>query len=501
MISICQHVNTRIKPTTLILPVAALLVQFKDPTIGGSYPLVRNFDLMYIQAGIERLPVSERLALLPPLLKDISKHDNTAHQRVLFNILLKLLVHLKTPVRGTEEDLALRSKMGFDTDTGGEDAEYLADWFKRLMLLNLAAFYTSSDTSGILSCAGISAAEFDFLTLGGKKETFSPFSVLADIKKAVLKFLASGAFTDRERFFPCLVATSDTNSVVAEPAEDVFKRALPSVSLDDEGVVTELYKLYFGDPGNGVAAVKVILQARIVGLLAKSTSAVGEQWKEQIVRIVETGLETDYARLRQAAFGFVNWASRVGGEKAMTAVASDVIYKIRYWLLSTSPEDGGGGSGGNDDLRGYAYESLGLLAKRAPEIVVEKDWGILKFLFGRLRDEPAGSVSVSVEGALATLLPVISKRGLDREAEEGLEELIVEQMITEKGRSTRFSAVRYANRILEFRNVVGRWVNLLAIGRSGERGEVVEEAKKGTDNREMGVITTSMCCFVSATGA
>jgi proteasome component ECM29 len=293
-----------------------------------------------------------------------------------------------------------------------------------------------------------------------------------------------------------LVAASDSNSAVAEPAEDVFKRALPSVSLDDGGVVRELYRLYFGDSANGVSAVKVVLQARIVGLLTKSVSAVSEQWKEQMVRIVESGLETDYTRLRRAAFGFVNWASRMGGERAMKAVASDLVYKIRYWLLSTSPEDsGGGGTSGSDDLRGYAYESLGLLAKRAPEMLVEKDWAVLKFLFGRLRDEPAGNVAVSVEGALATILPVIAKRRLDKESEEGLEELFVEQMITEKGRSTRFSAVRYANRILKFSNVVGRWVNLLAIGRKGERGEVVEEAKKGIDNRR-GVVTTSFCLLL-----
>ncbi|CUS10715.1 unnamed protein product [Tuber aestivum] len=476
VISICQHVNTRIRPVTIILPVAALLKQFKDPEVGGRYSLVRNFDLMYVQTGIERLPVLERLELLPPLLKDISKHDNAAHQRSLFNILLKVLVHFEPPNRGTQEDLALRIKMGFDEAGGGEDAVWVASWFKRLMLLNLSIFTTRS-TSGQLNCPGISAAEFDFLTLGGKQETFSPFATLTDIKKSVLRFLASGAFTDRERFFPCLVGTSDTNSAVAEPAEDVFRRSLPPVSLDDEGVVRELYQLYFGNPSSAIPPVKVVLQARVVGLLAKSTEAIGEQWGDQIVKIVESGLETDYARLRQAAFTFVIWASRMGGGKVMATVAVDVVEKIRYWLLSTSPEDGGGTGG--DDLRGYAYESLGLLAKRAPGFVVEKDWRILRFLFGRLRDEPAGSVAVSVEGALATLLPAIAKQRLDRETEEGLEELIVEQMITDKGRSTRFSAVRYANRILEFKNLEGRWGNLLALGRKGERGEVVEEAKKG----------------------
>lgn len=484
MISICQHVNTRIKPPTLLLPVAALLAQFKDPQVGGKHPLVRNFDLMYVQIGIERLPVSERLALLPPLLKDISKHNNATHQRALFNILLKLLPHFEPPPRGTTEDTALRATLGFEETP--EDAAYIASWISKLMLLNLSVFAQPQSQAQQqpqtqrLSCPGLSPDDFEFLTLGNKKETFTPFSVLADIKKSTLKFLASGAFADRERFFPTLIAASDSNSAVSSPAEDIFKRSLPSISLDDDAVVSELYTLYFGSPVAGVPAAKVVLQARIVTLLAKSQTAVGEKWKREIVRIIESGLETDYVRLRQAAFSFVNWASRIGGEEVMSAVAGDVVEKVRYWILSTGSEDGSGGGG--DELRGYAYESLGLLAKRAPEIVVEPEWKILKFLFSRLRDEPAGSVGVSVEGALSTLLPVIARARMNRDVQEGLEELIVEQMVAQKGRSTRFSAVRYANRTLDFGNVIGRWANLLAVGRKGERGEVVEEAKKGTKN-------------------
>lgn len=492
MISICQHVNTRIKPPTLLLPVAALLAQFKDPQIGGKHPLVRNFDLMYVQLGIERLPVSERLALLPPLLKDISGHNNATHQRALFNILLKLLPHFEPPPRGTNEDAALRATLGFEETP--RDAVYIAFWLAKLMLLNLSVFVPPPQPqqqpgqqpqqpqpalpAQKLSCPGLSPDDFEFLTLGGKKETFAPFSVLAEIKKSALKFLASGAFTDRERFFPTLIAASDSNSAVSSPAEDIFRRSLPSVSFEDADVVDELYALYFGSAATGVPAVKVVLQTRIVTFLAKSQTAVDENWKSEIVRIVEGGLETDYARLRQAAFSFVNWASRMGGEEVMAAVAGDVVDKVRYWILSTGSEDGGSSNGG-DELRGYAYESLGLLAKRAPDIVIEPEWKILNFLFSRLRDEPTGIVGVSVEGALSTLLPVIAKARMNRDIKEGLEELIVEQMVAQKGRSTRFSAIRYANRTLDFGNVVGRWANLLAVGRKGERGEVVEEAKKG----------------------
>lgn len=54
VISICQHINTRIKPPSIQLPVDALLKQFKTSTS----PLVRHFDLLYVQQGLERLPTS-----------------------------------------------------------------------------------------------------------------------------------------------------------------------------------------------------------------------------------------------------------------------------------------------------------------------------------------------------------------------------------------------------------------------------------------------------------
>ena len=53
VISVCQHINTRIKPPSIKLPVTALLKQYKNT----HSPLVRHFDLLYVQQGVDRLPV------------------------------------------------------------------------------------------------------------------------------------------------------------------------------------------------------------------------------------------------------------------------------------------------------------------------------------------------------------------------------------------------------------------------------------------------------------
>lgn len=57
VISVCQHINTRVKTPSVGLPVIALLKQFKD----NRNSLVRHFDVLYIQQGVGRLPTSVSL--------------------------------------------------------------------------------------------------------------------------------------------------------------------------------------------------------------------------------------------------------------------------------------------------------------------------------------------------------------------------------------------------------------------------------------------------------
>ncbi len=62
--------------------------------------------------------------------------------------------------------------------------------------------------------------------------------------------------------------------------------------------------------------------------------------------------------------------------------------------------------------------------------------------------------------------------------------LLLKYMTLEEGdnvvRSARFATVRWANRCLEYNDIVGRWIDILALGgRTDERSDVVEEGKKG----------------------
>lgn len=120
VIAVCQHINTRIKPQSIQLPVAALLKQFKEQ----KSQLIRHFDLLYIQQGIDRIDSAARVDLLPALLQGISEIGTSPQGANIFNLVLRLLPLLKLPQKGSPEDAELRTKLGLSA----QDVEFLSTW-------------------------------------------------------------------------------------------------------------------------------------------------------------------------------------------------------------------------------------------------------------------------------------------------------------------------------------------------------------------------------------
>ena len=112
-----------------------------------------------------------------------------------------------------------------------------------------------------------------------------------------------------------------------------------------------------------------------------------------------------------------------------------------------------------------------------------------------LSEDPSGKdVSISVEQALSSVLGGFRVE-LSPELESSLTDLLLHQMGIHPPdasdsdspnhnivRSTRFIAVRFANRCLPYKSATARWIDILAInGGNNERSEVLEEGRKGLD--------------------
>ncbi|KAL5121874.1 proteasome component M29 [Pleosporales sp. CAS-2024a] len=499
VISVCQHINTRIKSQDIQLPVAALLKQYKD---NAHVALIRHFDILYIQQGISRLTVAERLDLLPLLLQGISNdyEKSTQHASQLFHLILRLLVHFKLPLRGSKDDDELRATLKLSDS----DAAFLSTWFGKLLLLQIVR-PTTPEAASSLRCPGLSVEDYKFLTQQGKPDAWDPAADaglnLTESKALVVRFLASGMFKEEEKFYPALFASADTNSRVSEIGEDTLKRVMLSRDLDDAKLVETLFELYFGSSApEGQLPVKTPLRIRILGVLSKSVKC--SAYPRQVAKVVEEGLLSaelnptnktagrEASKFRQAIFTLVNFVARRGASSDLSVVAAGLVGNLtafvrdQGWPVADRDQD--------MELRGYGYETIGLLAKAAPEkILIEPSLDLLEFLFRSLREDTAGKdVAVSIEEALSLVLGAFSSP-FDPSVMPSFRRLLLRyatlgQVTTPASdrfiRSTRYVATRFANRCLPYDDVLARWIDILAVsGGSAERHEVVEEGQRGLD--------------------
>ncbi|KAB8216124.1 proteasome stabiliser-domain-containing protein [Aspergillus novoparasiticus] len=498
VIAVCQHIGNRVQAPSIKLPVAALLKQFKEQ----KSKLIRHFDLIYIQQGIDRLGANARLEILLPLLQGISEIGTSTDDQaaVVFNLVLRLLPLLKLPPKDSTEDIQLKSRLGLSD----KDTEFLSSWFEKLLIL----FPADKNAS---TCPGLSPADYAFLNKGASlSETWNPSSHgglnLTETKATVLRFLCSRAFTDSERFFPALVASADPNSRLADLGEEILKRFIPA--LEDTDVVHRLFTLYFGSvEPEGATPARTALQIKILVYLGKSLRAATET--ANVLRLIEEGLLSDVARssqglqaskLRTQIFTFTTWVVRIGSPTDLRKIAPKVIAGLRDFINSQgwpSPGSSGQRLPATDlSLRGLAYESIGVLVPKVDfqsqdEQNAISGFELIRWLFISLSsDDSSAQIFVSIEQALGSILNS-SVDSWDKEFQESLRPFLLRQMNSLPGeedpvtgfrvvRGTQYAAVRFANRFLPYSDVVARWIDLMAVACGSERHqEVVEEGKKG----------------------
>ncbi|KAK4214801.1 proteasome stabiliser-domain-containing protein [Rhypophila decipiens] len=517
----CQRIPTFIQAPGIILPVEALLAQYKSQ----SSPLVRHFDLMFIQHSVGRLDDYERRQLIPKAIKGIAS-DTSPSKPKFFNFFLRLLQDLKPPPRGSKEDESLREAMSLPDP---KDASFIAEWLGKLFLLK-------PNVPGAATSPGLTEADVAFLTLSNKRETWSPADKglnLPETRIKALQFLASGAFTDDEKFMPALYAASSTDFRLSELGEDILKRS--TVSLEDKDLVKKLF-----------AAHRVLsppYRIRILNLLSKSQ--VSTMFKEEILDIfkqnvinslrgsggggdemdidggagappntkAKSGLEL--TKVHRATFQYINWVARVGpinGDEQfaqlgllLVSLLMDFIESQGWPRPTASSKEGGGLSADEVKLRSGAYEMIGILAKSTESMPPDERLGLSRWLFRSLSEDPTSEAIFNIEGVLSSFSSMM-KGPSDEQVKSQLRALLLTYMMVGEGgdqpllkqlhrqeagaeegefvvvRSVRHAATRWANNCLPFSDVLARWIDILALaGRRDERSDVLEEGQKGLD--------------------
>src|SRR5262249_8138094 len=127
------------------------------------------------------------------------------------------------------------------------------------------------------SCPALTSSEYAFVNRGvSPGQTWNPSAHgcfnLTQTKLAVASFLASGAFSNSERFLPAWFASADPNSRISDSGDDILKRVQPD--LESSALLDQLFTVYFGTEGPGGAPpARPPLRVKILSFLSRSVRA------------------------------------------------------------------------------------------------------------------------------------------------------------------------------------------------------------------------------------
>ncbi|KAF9951012.1 hypothetical protein BGZ72_007436, partial [Mortierella alpina] len=500
VIAILTHINKRIRPKPSIkLPLHPLLMQFSH----NSSVLVKNFTLIYIEMGYERVAVEDKVDLLPQLIKGLARRPLT-QQTTLVHMILPALSEIKQ----FNEDNTTADPYGFAATPS--DAICLLLRLQDVLLYRqpivgsqgsaLQPFADAAASSprevtsevaatsaGLLIPEGMSPLSVQQVTNSGKA-AWATSSELKNIKTGALRFICSTtAFPDAlptlvhlERFVALISATGDAYSEAVNMGEDGLKR-LKLPDLEEKKVVERLYQMYQGsNRGQPVPGQEEVfrqpssnaVKLKIMGYLTKSKTA-----SESFPAALQVSFDCLYGpktnnKLLMAGMAFIQWIARMSSEQALAPIAPVLVSGL---LKFTREKEN---TSGIDPAaaKGFAYVAVSLISKRVPTIF-RKDLAIVEDFFGHLITETA-NVKTYIQEALCTMLDAYKPiQEWATEADIARILSIIEENINKDEHQARFCAVKYATGLFPFSDVTSKYICLMIVADS--KLEIREEAKHG----------------------
>lgn len=457
-IKVCQYISQRLKiDDSIQLPVEGLLKAFRE----SSSAFVKQFSLLFVQQGLDRISHQDGVTTLPMLLRSsIQTTKNDTHDKRIFCIcidfLLRVLRNWKAPSHDSEEELALKDEFQLSR----EQTKIIADQLSLFLLHDPKATpeYVSEDMRTIFA---------------------KHFPARTTIVPNIAEFLFTSVFDDLDRFVPATILSVDANAAASGRADTMFKQC--NFDLESNAFVDLAFDLY--------SRAKPRLKTRILTLLARSKASADRV--ETIVQIIEAqlsapALNLEENKLRAAMFTYLTWTVRVSDR--IPVVASRLQTSLKEFIETQGWPVASGLSVQDADLRAKAYESIGLLSVSNSDNISNDQFNLISWLFTSLRCDTSRDAKHSVEESLSRLLSsTVVTGGGDTQK---LKEMLLWNVLSKEGDEdpvyflpthnvASYPAVRFTNKILPLSDVDARAINVFAL--TSDRREVIEEAQRGLD--------------------
>ncbi|XP_030522220.2 proteasome adapter and scaffold protein ECM29 isoform X2 [Rhodamnia argentea] len=456
VLEILSHVNKRVKHQPEIgLPLSDLWRIYTEANVVS---IVKNFCILYIEMAFDRSDVKEKEMMAPILAANVSKLPHQ-HQEIVLRIAAKVIGECHST--GVNEEVAAMYK----AITNSQDKEGFIEF-----CLHNILYQPSSQGGG--SSPGLSIAQANRLL--GKHQLMS--NTLLMRKLGFLNVVEAMELTPEVVYPLYLAATADSQEAVAMRGDELLKKKASGANFDDPSLIKRLFLLFNGStgadsdaPDSRIAPANSALKAKLMSVFCRSITAANSfPWTLQCIFGCIYGQGTT-TRLKQLGMEFTVWVFKHAKLDQLNLIGPVILGGILKTL------DGYSGSESDSnakDTKTFAFQAIGLLAKRTPQLFRDKV-DMAARLFDALKLE-APSLRFTIQEATVSL--AAAYKDASTTVLKDLEPLLLENLKQEQS-EVRFCAVRWATMLFDLQHCPSRFLCML--GAADPKLDIREMALEG----------------------
>ncbi|KAK4773586.1 hypothetical protein SAY87_028605 [Trapa incisa] len=456
VLEILSHVNKRVKHQPEIgLPLSDLWRIYSETNVAL---IVRNFCILYIEMAFERVDMKEKEMMAPTLASNVSKLPHQ-HQEIILRIISKVIGECHSSQIDPEVAAKYRAL------SKSRDKELFIEHCFHVIL-----YQQPSQSGG--NPPGLSIVQAN--RVAGKDPLKG--HALAARKLGILNVIEAMDLSPEVVYSIYLAASADSQEAVVKRGDELLKKKASGVNLEDPLLINKLFVLFNGTPvSENVAPDSRInpsnsaLRVKLMSVFCRSITAANSFPSSlQCIFGCMYGSGTT-TRLKQFGMEFTVWVFKHAKLDQLKLMGPVILNSI---LKSLDGYSGNETDMTSRDTKSFAFQAIGLLAKRMPQLFREKI-DMAARLFNSMKME-SQTIRFTIQEATISLSAAY--KGAPASVLNDLESLLLKNSQEEQN-EVRFCAVRWATSLFDLQHCPSRFICML--GAADTKLDVREMALEG----------------------